>query len=156
MVSGFRQTLEHGAQVSLHDGCSSILVGLVAVPAAGHVYEHSQCIAWIAYQLGANEVLTVVVEIILIVRSASLLSMIFWLLGHSLNLAVYAMYNRNVVVTTTVYVLFVAEVVAMCTILALTVPKFESTPHCLITSTPKLFSSYWCGSPMTSFVILQL
>ncbi|RDX54614.1 hypothetical protein OH76DRAFT_1341154 [Lentinus brumalis] len=102
----------------------SILVGLVAMAAEGHVYNMFQCRAWIAYQLGANEVLTVVVEVVLIVR-------------------IYAMYNRNWIVTRTVYVLFVAEVVAMCTILALTVPKFEFTPQCLITSTPKMFLSYW-------------
>ena len=60
------------------------------------------------------------------------------------------MYNRNKVVIMTVCVLFIAEVAAMCTILVLTVPKFESTPQCLITSTPKLFPSYWCGSFRTS------
>ncbi len=55
------------------------------------------------------------------------------------------MYNRNWIVTRTVYALFVAEVVAMCTILAITVPKFEFTSQCLITSTPKIFPSYWCA-----------
>ncbi|RPD65624.1 hypothetical protein L226DRAFT_237198 [Lentinus tigrinus ALCF2SS1-7] len=115
----------------------SILVGLVAMAAKGHVYEMVQCKAWIAYQLGANEVLTVVVEIILIVR-------------------IYAMYNRNWIVTTAVYVLFVAEIVAMCTILALTVPKFEFTRQCLITSTPNLFLSYWTISLAFETVLFLL
>ncbi|RDX54621.1 hypothetical protein OH76DRAFT_1478889 [Lentinus brumalis] len=102
----------------------SILIGLLAVVGDGHVYGTPACRVWIAYQLVANEVLTVVVEIILIIR-------------------IYAMYNRNWIVTRTVYALFVAEVVAMCTILAITVPKFEFTSQCLITSTPKIFPSYW-------------
>ncbi len=42
--------------------------------AEGHVYNMFQCRAWIAYQLGANEVLTVVVEVVLIVRSTSVLA----------------------------------------------------------------------------------
>ena len=55
------------------------------------------------------------------------------------------MFNRHRLVIMAVYVLFAAEVAAMCTVLAIAVPQIEFTSGCLITSTPKLFPSYWSG-----------
>ena len=56
------------------------------------------------------------------------------------------MFNRNRTITALVLILFVGEISAMCTILAITVPQIEFSPQCLITRTPKLFSSYWSVS----------
>ncbi|OJT01715.1 hypothetical protein TRAPUB_7771 [Trametes pubescens] len=97
---------------------------LTLVATAGHIWEKWECRAWIAFQLVGIEVLTIVVEVVLMVR-------------------VYAMYNRDRAVLALIVVLFVAEVAAMWTILAISIPQITFTPQCLITSTPKLFPAYW-------------
>ncbi|KAH9852531.1 hypothetical protein C2E23DRAFT_186884 [Lenzites betulinus] len=97
---------------------------LTLVGRAGHVWHNKQCEAWIAYQLVGIEVLTIAVEVVLMIR-------------------VYAMYNRNRSVLTLVLVFFAAEITAMWTILGISIPQITFTPQCLITSTPKVFPTYW-------------
>ncbi|KAI0372049.1 hypothetical protein BV20DRAFT_139974 [Pilatotrama ljubarskyi] len=98
---------------------------LVAIP--GHVWDSLACTAWITYQLAAIEALTIVVEIVLIIR-------------------VYAMYNRDRVVLALILMLFAGEIAAMCTILALSIPEITFNSQCVITSTPKAFPTYWIVS----------
>ncbi|KAI0360578.1 hypothetical protein OH77DRAFT_1393167 [Trametes cingulata] len=100
---------------------------LTLVAIAGHLWTTSECRTWIVYQLAAIEALTVVVEIVLIIR-------------------VYAMYGRDRAMLFLILVLFAGEVAAMCTILAISIPEITFTPQCLITSTPKLFPTYWTVS----------
>ncbi|EIW55621.1 uncharacterized protein TRAVEDRAFT_50105 [Trametes versicolor FP-101664 SS1] len=97
---------------------------LTLVATAGHIWENWECKAWIAFQLVGIEALTIIVEVVLMVR-------------------VYAMYNRDRAVLALIILLFVAEVAAMWSILAISIPQITFTSQCLVTTTPKLFPAYW-------------
>ena len=126
--------------------CTRSIQTLTAAGSVHHVWSVLQCKVWIAYQLAFSEVLIVAVETVLIVRSKWPPPMFDQQCPCSRLHAVYAMFNRSRAIAALVLILFVGEISAMCTILAITVPQIEFTTTCLITRTPKLFSSYWSVS----------
>ncbi|OBZ78058.1 hypothetical protein A0H81_02321 [Grifola frondosa] len=113
------------------------ILTLVGASKNGHTWSSAQCRDWIIYQLTLMEALTLAVEIVLIAR-------------------IYAMYHRNKVVLGIVSVLFVAEVVAMITVLAICIPKISFNSHCIIVSTPTIFSSYWTCSLAFETILFAL
>ncbi|OBZ78429.1 hypothetical protein A0H81_02393 [Grifola frondosa] len=114
----------------------SILI-LLGATHSGRAWTVSQCRDLIIYQLSVMEALTIIVEVVLIVR-------------------IYALYNRSKVVVGIVIVLFLCEIIGMITVLMLTISRATFDAQCLITSTPALFSSYWCPSSIPCTVLFAL
>lgn len=102
-------------------------LGGVLTLTADRDYPSSGCRGWIIDQLVVIEVLTLVVEIILVVR-------------------VYALYNRNKLVLALLSLAFVAEVSIMLMALVLVIPKQTFTPDCLVAGSPKIYIAYWLSS----------
>ncbi|KZT10334.1 uncharacterized protein LAESUDRAFT_721673 [Laetiporus sulphureus 93-53] len=94
---------------------------------AGRDHSPTLCHGLIAYQLGVNQAVTIIVEAILLMR-------------------IYALFKQNIMVIISVLVLFTAEIAAMITILALGVPKIEFNSVCLVRSIPSIMTPYWALS----------
>lgn len=101
--------------------------GAVLALTADRRYPPSGCRGWIIDQLVVIECVTVVVELILMLR-------------------VYAMYNRNKVIAGMIALGFAAEVALMVTTLALVIPRQTFTPDCLVASSPGIYMAYWLSS----------
>ncbi|EKM60668.1 uncharacterized protein PHACADRAFT_203825 [Phanerochaete carnosa HHB-10118-sp] len=101
--------------------------GAVLTLTADRTYPSSGCRGWIIDQLVVIECVTVVVEMILIIR-------------------VYAMYNRSKIIASIIVLGFAAEVALMVTTLALVIPKQTFTPDCLVASSPGIYMAYWLSS----------
>lgn len=88
------------------------------------------------------EALTIVVEVILVMRRTSLP----WL-GVSFTdtrvLLVYVLYNHNKIVLAAMMILFVGEIVMMSTVLGSTLGSLTFLPDCLVASAPSFLMAYW-------------
>lgn len=103
----------------------------------------SGCKGWIYHQLIFVEVLTFIVEMILVIRCKLSLtpSELQFLADAHL---VYVLYNQNKIILWTMILVFVAEVAMMVACLAIVLPRLTFSPDCLVASVPGFFMTYWC------------
>lgn len=101
------------------------------------------CRAWLTYELVYMEVLTFVVEVILVMRSTYYSrAPIHMALILELR-TVYVLYNHNRVVLGAMITLFIAEIALMITVLGIELKRIMFTPDCLVASAPSFFMAYW-------------
>ncbi|EED82830.1 predicted protein [Postia placenta Mad-698-R] len=91
----------------------------------GKTWDSRQCIGWTLLQLVSNQVITIVVEGILVFR-------------------ICAMYNRNKWILIVISILYAGVAVTMAVACFLSVPNAKWTPQCLVTDVPPIYGSYWC------------
>lgn len=103
------------------------IIALNAYAGSGRTWHSGQCFGWNVWQVAYNEVLTIVVEAIFIVR-------------------INILYNRNRVILAVVLALYVAEIIAMITLALLSKSAVQFTAQCLVSSAPVTFTSYWTVS----------
>lgn len=60
---------------------------------------------------------------------------------------VYALYNRNLKLTAVLALLFCGEVAYLSYVLSVVAPRLTFNADCFVTSSPKIFVSYWYASP---------
>lgn len=60
---------------------------------------------------------------------------------------VYALYNRNLKLTAVLALLFCGEVAYLSYVLSVVSPRLTFNTDCFVTSSPKIFISYWYASP---------
>ncbi|KIP08570.1 hypothetical protein PHLGIDRAFT_377029 [Phlebiopsis gigantea 11061_1 CR5-6] len=101
--------------------------GAVLALTADRNYSASGCRGWIIDQLVVIELVTVVVEVILVLR-------------------VYAIYNHSKVILSMIVLGFISEVALMVTTLVLVIPKQTFTPDCLVAESPRIYIVYWLSS----------
>lgn len=105
-------------------------------------WSDSQCLGWLIDQLVFMEIVTIVVEVILVMRREPGP----FIVGSNsglLQLTVYILYNRNKLILSAIVILFVAEIVIMVAALTLALPKIKFEGHCYVLSTPSFYVAYW-------------
>ncbi|OSX57382.1 hypothetical protein POSPLADRAFT_1156706 [Postia placenta MAD-698-R-SB12] len=101
------------------------IVALSIFGVQGKTWDSRQCIGWTLLQLVSNQVITIVVEGILVFR-------------------ICAMYNRNKWILIVISILYAGVAVTMAVACFLSVPNAKWTPQCLVTDVPPIYGSYWC------------
>lgn len=100
------------------------IVALSIFGVQGKTWDSRQCIGWTLLQLVSNQVITIVVEGILVFR-------------------ICAMYNRNKWILIVISILYAGVAVTMAVACFLSVPNAKWTPQCLVTDVPPIYGSYW-------------
>ncbi|KIP08571.1 hypothetical protein PHLGIDRAFT_377084 [Phlebiopsis gigantea 11061_1 CR5-6] len=90
-------------------------------------FSASGCRGWIYEQLIFEELLTIAVECVLVVR-------------------LYVLYNQNKYILWAILLAFIAEVAVMVVSLPIVLPKMSFRPDCLVTSVPGFFAAPWLSS----------
>lgn len=117
------------------------LGSVVLTLCSSYHFSYAECRGWIYYELIFMQLLTTLVEVILVVRCMYFICL---LRAQSLiGTAVYVLYSRGWFITIVLSVSFVCETVAMVTTLALVSDKITFLPSCLITDIPDTFAGFW-------------
>ncbi|KAJ3538937.1 hypothetical protein NM688_g6444 [Phlebia brevispora] len=87
----------------------------------------SGCRGWVWEELIFAEVLTLVVEILLVIR-------------------LYVLFNQNKLILASMITAFIAEIAVMVTMLAIALPKMRFQVNCLVSGTPGVFMAFWLSS----------
>lgn len=109
-------------------------------------WSEESCKQWVYYQVVMLEIITVVVECILIVRRTCTT---FDVLPHHsfvycTRMAVYALYGRNKIILATMSVAFAAEFAMMVAALVMSNRGVVVLAHsCLVVHAPSIYTSYW-------------
>ncbi|EKM60667.1 uncharacterized protein PHACADRAFT_246730 [Phanerochaete carnosa HHB-10118-sp] len=90
-------------------------------------FSSNGCRGWVYEQLIFVEVLTFVVEAVLVMR-------------------LYVLYNQNKLILWAIILAFIAEVTVMIVCLSIVLPQMTFSPDCLVAHAPSLFMSYWLSS----------
>ncbi|KAJ3553304.1 hypothetical protein NM688_g3686 [Phlebia brevispora] len=90
-------------------------------------FSSAGCLGWVVDQLVFMEIVTIVVEVILVMR-------------------LYILYNRNKVILWTIVILFAVEIAVMISALAVSLPKITFEGHCYVLSAPSFYAAYWMAS----------
>lgn len=90
-------------------------------------FSNAGCKGWVYEQLIFVELLTFVVETVLVMR-------------------LYVLYNQNKWILWAIILAFVAEVTVMIVCLSVVLPQMTFSPDCLVAHAPSLFMSYWLSS----------
>ncbi|KIP08572.1 hypothetical protein PHLGIDRAFT_377107 [Phlebiopsis gigantea 11061_1 CR5-6] len=99
-------------------------------------FSTSGCRGWVYEQLIFVEMLTVVVEGILVMR-------------------LYVLYNHNKIILWMIILAFIAEITLMVVCLSVVLPKMTFTPDCLVAHAPGLFIIYWlCSLAFETFLFV--
>jgi len=101
--------------------------GGVLALSADKTYPASGCRTWIIDQLVVMEVLTIVVEAILVMR-------------------LYALYNQNKAMLIVILVAFLAEITLMIVTLGIVIPNQTFSPSCLAEKSPGIYMMFWLSS----------
>ncbi|THH27345.1 hypothetical protein EUX98_g6843 [Antrodiella citrinella] len=103
----------------------------------GLFFSVPECHRWIAVQAVILQLIISTVDIVLMTR-------------------VYALYNRNFKLTATLGVLFCAEVAYLSYVLSVVSPRLTFNADCFVTSSPKIFVSYWIVSLVFETILFLL
>ena len=106
-------------------------------------WSSGQCLGWLIDQLVMMEIITIMVEVILVMRCELICPVSSPLALLRDHFRVYILYNRCKLVLSAIILAFVAEIITMVTALALAVPKIEFENHCYVLSTPSFYVAYW-------------
>ncbi|KAI0697144.1 hypothetical protein BC835DRAFT_1339264 [Cytidiella melzeri] len=85
------------------------------------------CKGWVYYQLIFVQVVTALVEVILVLR-------------------LYVLYSRNRVVLAALVLAYTAEISMMAVVLGMTLPKLRFGDTCLLKGSPGIFMAFWLSS----------
>ncbi|THH01022.1 hypothetical protein EW026_g1602 [Hermanssonia centrifuga] len=101
--------------------------GAVATLAGSARFSNTGCRDWIIEELVYMEALTLVVEVILVMR-------------------LYVLYNQNKTILLAMVTLFAAEIAMMIAVLVFVLPRMTFGPDCLVAGAPSFFMAYWLSS----------
>ncbi len=88
------------------------------------------------------EVLTLVVEVILVMRCEPFcdVSLIREFINAS---SVYVLYNQNKIILWAMITFFIGEISMMIAVLAIVLPRMTFDSDCLVAAAPSFFMAYW-------------
>ncbi|THG97380.1 hypothetical protein EW026_g4597 [Hermanssonia centrifuga] len=90
-------------------------------------FSTSGCRGWLIHELVYMEVLTLVVEVILVMR-------------------LYVLYNQNKIILWAMITFFIGEISMMIAVLAIVLPRMTFDSDCLVAAAPSFFMAYWLSS----------
>jgi len=118
-------------------GFQLALIAINADGTTGLFFTHPECERWIAVQAVILQLIISTVDVVLMTR-------------------VYALYNRNMKLTAGLGILFCGEIAYMSYVLSVVSPRLTFNSDCFVTSSPKIFVSYWIVSLVFETILFVL